>query len=730
MLFAMETIEEMAETLRSEDIGKHLAGVEDLLQKHDLTEADINVVAERVKAVNQAAQYFVDTDFPQASGDPEHMTYRPCDPAVIMDRQRQLNDALEQLRTLAAQRRRRLDDSRLMWQFYRDMADAESWIREKEQLMSSPDLGHDLTSIGLLQSKHRANEDELAARHAHLLEELQVGRDLIAAGNFGAPKIAERIADIEGQWRNLQELSDYRRRRIAETVDFYQFFADADDVDTWMLDTLRLVTSDDVGHDEASVQSLVKKHKQICDELDAYRNVLDGLKVQSEALSPQDRESPEVVGRLASIERRYHELLEMAEIRKQRLLDALALYRIYNEADSVDQWITEKEKLLHTMIAKEDIEEIEILKARFDTFDQEMAANKDKVAIVSQLAGQLVSNEHPNSPEVADRERRLRDRWDSLRGVADEKKDVLQLAHDVNTYHIDAQELATWIRDKEKLIESTDELGNDLGGIITLQRRLNGLERDLEAIDARRAALHIEADRLADKKPSEAEAIREKAAAVDKLHDELKNALKVREERLGEASELQKFLQDLDHFQQWLTRTQTAIASDAMPTDVAEAELLLMQHDQLKSDIDAWAPQYAKLKAYGDTVVEGQQDVQYMFLRERLKALDDSWNNLARMWENKRNTLLQNLNLQLFLRDARQAEILLSEQDNFLAKEDIPTTPGAAKHMTPEAAENQIKQLENFIGTMDANNEKVEVNCLAFFFTPCFPAFRCNWTSS
>ena len=41
----------------------------------------------------------------------------------------------------------------------------------------------------------------------------------------------------------------------------FQFFADADDVDTWMLDTLRLVSSEDVGRDEASVQSLLKKHK-------------------------------------------------------------------------------------------------------------------------------------------------------------------------------------------------------------------------------------------------------------------------------------------------------------------------------------------------------------------------------------------------------------------------------------------------------------------------------------
>lgn len=206
----METIEEMSEQLRSDDIGKHLAGVEDLLQKHDLIEADINVVADRVQAVNRAAQYFIDSDFPEASGDPDNLTYRPVDPSVIEDRQRQLSEALEELRRLAAQRRQKLDDSRLMWQFYGDMADTESWIREKEQLMSSPDLGHDLTSIGLLQTKHRANEDELAARHAHLLEELQVGRDLINAGHFGSEKIADRIGEVETQWRNLQVCLFYR----------------------------------------------------------------------------------------------------------------------------------------------------------------------------------------------------------------------------------------------------------------------------------------------------------------------------------------------------------------------------------------------------------------------------------------------------------------------------------------------------------------------------------------
>ena len=92
--------------------------------------------------------------------------------------------------------------------------------------------------------------------------------------------------------------------------------------------------------------------------------------------------------------------------------------------------------------------------------------------------------------------------------------------------------------------------------------------------------------------------------------------MKVRDERLGQASDLQKFLQNLDHFQQWLTRTETAIASEDIPTELTEAERLLNEHGQLKEEIDAYVDEYSQMKEYGQKVVEGQEGTQYMFLRE------------------------------------------------------------------------------------------------------------------
>ena len=99
--------------------------------------------------------------------------------------------------------------------------------------------------------------------------------------------------------------------------------------------------------------------------------------------------------------------------------------------------------------------------------------------------------------------------------------------------------------------------------------------------------------------------------------------LRERDEKLGEAGELQRFLGNLDHFQQWLSRTQTTVASEDIPNSLADAEKLLNQHQQLKDEIDAYAPEYAKMKEFGEKVTEGQEDPQYMFLRQvrRLRNL-------------------------------------------------------------------------------------------------------------
>jgi len=93
-------------------------------------------------------------------------------------------------------------------------------------------------------------------------------------------------------------------------------------------------------------------------------------------------------------------LQELAKLRKQRLLDALSLYKLFTEADGVEQWISEKEKMLVTMVPGKDIEDCEIMKHRFDGFDREMNANASRVAVVNQVTDHKMILPNRNSVDL------------------------------------------------------------------------------------------------------------------------------------------------------------------------------------------------------------------------------------------------------------------------------------------------------------------------------------------
>ncbi|ESO05968.1 hypothetical protein HELRODRAFT_105953 [Helobdella robusta] len=664
MLYILDVMDEIKARLQSEDYGKHLIGVEELLKKHELIKSEIAVIGSRVEGID-VSKYL--------EGDPQ-TGYLPCSPEIIRDRMNHLHTAYQELLKLFNERQQKLNESKAMCQLEWDLTEEETWIREKEQLMSSPDIGHDLTSVQLLINKHKIDEDELKTHRTYLNGVVQTGVDLINAGFIGSTRIQKKIETIDELWNELESLSNFRKVRLQEAHNFYQLFADAEDVDAWMMDMLRVLSSSDVGKDEASVQSLIRKHK--------------------------DQSSPEVIERLNSISKRYAELKQLADLRQQRLTDALVLFKMLNEADGVEQWITEKEKLVHSMVVTDDVEEIEILKARYDTFDNELQSNADRVVVVNQLAQQLLNADHPDADVIVNKQKQINSQWRGLRQLADKKKEGFKLTHDINDFNVQCQETITWINDKEKLIESTDELGKDLKGMIVLQRRLGGLNRDLGVIQAKLNSLNAEADRLATEKPSEAALLRRRIVEVTERWTHLKLMLKSRDEKLGEVSELQKFLQDVDHFQKWLSQAQTTVSNEEVPEDVATAEKFLTDHDSFRDEILAYQPDYEQMKEFGDKLVEGQDDPQYILLRERLKALDKDWINLMKMWNSKYSRLLQGKNLQIFLKEVQQVEGLLSQQDNFLSKDDMPTSA--------EQAEDLIRKHNTFSTSLEANDEKIK----------------------
>ncbi|KAK5873294.1 hypothetical protein PBY51_018345 [Eleginops maclovinus] len=347
----------------------------------------------------------------------------------------------------------------------------------------------------------------------------------------------------------------------------------------------------------------------------------------------------------------------------------------------------------------EKLEDLEVIQHRFESLEPEMNNQASRVAVVNQIARQLMHNGHPGETDIKTQQDQLNNRWSQFRDLVDQKKESLNSALGVQNYHLECNETKSWIKEKTKVIESTQELGNDLTGVMALQRKLTGMERDLAAIEDKLGDLRGEAERLAQEHPDQAKAITGQLAEITAVWEEMKNTLKTREESLGEARKLQQFLRELDDFQSWLSRTQTAIASEDMPNTLAEAEKLMAQHEGIKNEVQNYEEDYQKMRDMGELVTQGQTDAQHMFLRQRLEALHIGWNELHKMWENRQNLLTQSHAYQLFLRDTKQAETFLNNQEYVLAHTEMPTTL--------EGAEAAIKKQEDFMTTMDANEDKI-----------------------
>ncbi|CAF4529130.1 unnamed protein product, partial [Rotaria socialis] len=703
MQYIFEWITDLKWRLKSDDIEKYVMSADDLLQRHSLVEADIYIIDERLKrAITDADEYLN----PEVNID----GYRPATPEEIEIRIHNLQKAYEELIELARKRRELLEQAKVLSKFYSDIGDAELWIDEKQQTMTSPDMGHDVNSADSLLSKHKLVETDMTTRYGQLENLTNHGESMIKQGHFAGKKVYERLDMLKLKWDNLIEMSSNRAQSLNQTHDYYQFFSDADDIDTWMLDMLKLVSSEDIGRDELSAQMLIKKHKDTQDLLDNYHKAIEGFKQNNlQTLSTEKQNLPDVQQRLQSIERRYIELLELSKLRKQKLHDALALFRLLADADNVEAWIEEKERFLATLdpTLVNDIEELEVIKHRFDGFERDMNSTASKVAIVGHQARTLVQNDHPNSQEILDRINKLNHNWAQLRRLVDKKREDLSSTFGVQTFHIECNETISWIQDKIRIVQSTEDLGRDLGGVMTMQRRLSGLERDMAAIQSKLDQLESEASALEKDHPDEARELRTKIGQINSVWYELKEILRRREESMGEAAELQKFLRDLDHFSAWLTRTQTSVASEDIPNSLNEAEQLLNQHQTIKEEIDRYGPDYGQMKEYGHRVIRDADttDPQYIFLRERLNALDDGWNELDQMWHQKKNMLTEAMQYQMFVRDSNQAEILLNHQEAYLAREK------EQKPKTFDDVELLLKKHEDFVTTMTANEDKIQGVC-------------------
>ncbi|EEZ99233.1 spectrin alpha chain isoform X4 [Tribolium castaneum] len=752
-------LSEIEGQLMSEDYGKDLTSVQNLQKKHALLEADVASHQDRIEGITAAANQFVERGHFDADN--------------IAHKQKVLTDRYTALQTPMAIRKQRLLDSLQVQQLFRDIEDEEAWIREKEPIAAGTTRGRDLIGVQNLIKKHQAVLAEINNHDARISAVVEAGRQMMEDEHFASDQIRNRVTALNDHWVQLKEKANQRKQDLDDSLQAHQYYADANEAESWMKEKEPIVSNTDYGKDEDSSEALLKKHEALMSDLIAFGNTIEGLKEQARNCRQQEPPVVDVTGRETvqalydyteksarevsmkkgdllhllnssnkdwwkveihdrqgfvpaayvkkvdagltasqqnlvdnnsisarqnQINTQYDRLLALARERQNKLNETVKAYVLVREAAELANWIKDKEMHAQVQDVGEDLEQVEVMQKKFDDFQTDLKANEVRLAEMNEIAMQLVSlGQTEAALKIQTQMEDLNTKWTSLQQLTAERANQLGSAHEVQRFHRDVNETIDWIQEKDEALNN-DDLGKDLRSVQALQRKHEGLERDLAALGDKIKQLDEIAGRLVQTHPESAEQTRAKQEEINELWTQLTAKANNRKEKLLDSYDLQRFLNDHRDLMAWMNSMLGLVTSTELASDVTGSEALIERHQEHRTEIDARAGTFNALEQFGQQLLSSQHYASPE-IQEKLEQLNEFRKELETRWIERRVQLDQNLDLNLFYRDCEQAENWMSDREAFLASDEVDSNT--------DNVEALIKKHEDFDKAINAHEEKI-----------------------
>ncbi|XP_022415241.2 spectrin alpha chain, erythrocytic 1 isoform X1 [Delphinapterus leucas] len=762
-------LEEVEWQARSEDYGKGLADIQNLLRKHGLLESAMAARQDQVDTLTDLAAYIEELGHPNA-GD-------------VRARQESLVSQFEDLKKQLANRKNKLIDLLLLHQIYRDTEDEEAWIQETEPSAASTYLGKDLIASKNLLNRHQVIQANIASHEPRIQVITERGNKMVEEGHFAAEDVASRVKSLNENMESLQARAARRQNDLEASVQFQQYLADLHEAEAWIREREPIVDNTNYGADEEAAGALLKKHEAFLVDLKAFGNSIQALRDQAEAcqqqqaapveeaareervvalydfqaLSPREvtmkkddiltllssinkdwwkveaddhqgfvpavyvrklardefpmlpqrrREEPgNITQRQEQIENQYLSLLDRAEERRRHLLQRYNEFLLAYEAGDMLDWIREK-KAENSGVELDDVWE---LQKKFDEFQMDLKTNEPRLRDINKVADDL-QFEELLTPEGAQIQQELNARWGSLQRLAEEQRQLLGSAHAVQMFHREADDTKEQIEKKCQALSAADP-GSDLFSVQALQRQHEGFERDLIPLGEKVAVLGETADRLSESHPDATDDLQRQRLELNQAWDDLLGLTEERKENLREDLKFFLFLSQARDQQNWLSGIGGMVSSQELAEDLTGTEIMIERHQEHLAEMEAEAPTFQALEDFGTDLISSGHRASPK-IEEELQAVKLERDELEKAWERRKKMLDQCLELQFFRGNCDQAESWMVVRENYLRSDDKGSLDGLEALMKKRddldkaitAQEKKITELELFAEQLIADD--------------------------
>lgn len=644
-------IREKEQVAASTNRGRDLVGVQNLIKKQNALIAEINNHEPQIENVIQAAEQMIGGGH-----------FLALD---IRDKLAQLKDNWRNLKAKADKRRQDLDDSCQAHQYLADANEAESRMREKEPVIGSTDYGKDEDSAESLLKKHRAAMSDLAAYYG-TIENLRKQASHCKYQEQPGGQLGKECVIA------LYDYTEKSPREVSMKKGDVLTLLNSSNKDWWKVEV-----NDRQGFVPASYVKKIEPGSQHHHQVVTHPPNTINAKQQA-------------------IEDQFDKLKISGELRQRKLEEACKGYQLLREANDLADWIRSRETVASQQEIGTDLEQVEVLQKKFDDFKGDMKANEIRLQEMNQIATALINvGQTETAVKIRQQIDDLNQRWKALEQKAEQRSQQLDSAHEVQRFHRDIDETKDWIQEKNDALES-DDFGRDLRSVQALQRKHDGVERDLAALGDKIRTLDEKANKLRQTHPEAAEQIYDLQRQINEQWNQLTQKANSRREKLLDSYDYQRFLSDYRDLIQWIGGMKQLVSSDELANDVTGAETLLERHQDYRTEIDARGPTFLSFQQFGNQL-QGSGHYASADVQQRLNDVDAARVDLEDAWKQRRAILDQCLMLQIFYRDCEQADTWMSAREAFLNQDD-----------GSDNVETLIKKHEDFDKAISSQQEKID----------------------
>merc|ERR1719187_836486 len=409
---------EVESILTTDEMGKDLASVQNLMMKHQLVEADIIAHEDRIKDINEQAESLVESG--------------QFDSADIRDKKNNISERYKHIQDLAAHRQALLNEANTLHQFFRDIADEESWIKEKKLLVTSDDYGRDLTGVQNLRKKHKRFESELGSHEPAIQQVQDAGAQLIDSSHLGGEEIEQRLQQLNNVWEELKSMAQSRGKKLEESITYQQFLAKIEEEEAWISEKQQLLTVPDLGDNMAAVQGLLKKHDAFETDISVHGDrCTDICEAGQQLIDERNHHADSIAQRCEQLRNKMYNLGELANVRKTNLLDNSAYLQFMWKADVVESWIADKEAHVRSDEFGRDLSSVQTLLTKQETFDIGLkAVETEGIQNITALKEQLIGSNHIQAESINRKYGVVMDRWNNLQAESNAREQRLLAVQD------------------------------------------------------------------------------------------------------------------------------------------------------------------------------------------------------------------------------------------------------------------------------------------------------------